>query len=47
MLAVVMRPSNAGSNTVADHINLLTGAIAQVPATYPKHMLVRVDGAGR
>jgi len=46
MLAVVMRPGNAGSNTVADHIDVLTQAIAQVPAPYRKHMLIRADGAG-
>lgn len=46
MLAVVMRPGNAGSNTVADHITVLTQAIAQVPAAHRKHMLIRADGAG-
>jgi len=46
MLAVVMRSGNAGSNAVADHIDVLSRAIAQVPATYRKHMLVRADGAG-
>jgi len=34
MLAVVLRPGNAGSNTVADHVEVLTPAIPQVPATY-------------
>ena len=55
MLAVALRPGNAGSTpprfaggtpTVADHIDVLTRAIAQVPASYRKHMLVRADGAG-
>jgi hypothetical protein len=46
MLAVIMRPGNAGSNTVADHIAVLTQAIAQVPATHRGHMLIRADGAG-
>jgi hypothetical protein len=46
MLAVVMRPGNAGSNTVADHIEVLTRAIAQVPASCRKHLLIRADGAG-
>lgn len=32
MLAVAMRAGNAGSNTVADNIDALTRAIAQVPA---------------
>jgi hypothetical protein len=45
MLAVALRPGNAGSNTVADHIGVLTEAIAQVPASYRKHMLIRADGA--
>jgi hypothetical protein len=42
---VALRPDNAGSNTVADHVDVLTRAIAEVPAAYRKHMLVRVDGA--
>jgi hypothetical protein len=46
MLAVALRPGNVGSNTVAEHIDVLTRAIAQVPPVYRKHMLVRVDGAG-
>ena len=46
MLAVAMRPGNAGSNTVADHIEVLSRAIAQVPAAYRKHLLIRADGAG-
>jgi len=46
MLAVTLRPGNAGSDTAADHITVLTQAVAQVPAAYRKHMLVRADGAG-
>jgi len=46
MLAVIMRPGNAGSNTVTDHIAVLTQAIAQVPASNRKHLLIRADGAG-
>jgi hypothetical protein len=46
MLAVRMRPGNAGSNTVTDHIDVLSRAIAQVPAAYRKHLLIRADGAG-
>jgi len=41
-----MRPGNAGSNTVADHIAVLTQAIAQVPTSYRRLMLIRADGAG-
>ena len=46
MLAVVMRAGNAGSNTVTDHIEVLTRAIAQVPGASRKHLLIRADGAG-
>jgi hypothetical protein len=46
MLAVVMRPGNACSNTVADHIAVLTQAIAQFPISYRKQMLIRADGSG-
>ena len=46
MLAATLRPGNAGSNTTADHIAVLTAAIAQVPAAHRKRLLVRADGAG-
>jgi hypothetical protein len=46
MLAAVLRPGNAGSNTTADHITVLTPAIAQVPPGHRKQLLVRADGAG-
>lgn len=46
MLAVSLRAGNAGSNTTADHIDVLTAAIAQVPATHRRNMLIRADGAG-
>ncbi len=45
-LAMLLRPGNAGSNTVADHIEVLAAAIAQVPARMRSRLLVRVDGAG-
>jgi len=45
-LAGSLRPGNAGSNTTSDHIQVLTAAIAQVPATHRKRLLVRADGAG-
>ena len=32
VLALLLRPGNAGSNTAADHIAVLTEAIAQIPA---------------
>lgn len=46
LLAASLRPGNAGSNTTAEHIAVLTAAIAQVPAGHRKKLLVRVDGAG-
>ncbi len=42
----MLRPGNAGSNTVADHIRVLAAAIAQLPARLRSRLLVRVDGAG-
>lgn len=45
-LAAKLRPGNAGSNTAVDHIEVLTEAIAQVPAARRKRLLVRSDGAG-
>ena len=46
LLAVMLRPGNAGSNHAGDHIEVLTRAIAQLPAAYRLHLLVRADGAG-
>jgi hypothetical protein len=46
MLAVSLRPGNAGANTAADHIQVLAAAIAQVPPAYRRRLLVRADGAG-
>lgn len=46
MLAVKLRAGNAGSNTAADHIEVLGAAITQVPAAHRKRMLIRADGAG-
>ncbi|MFV2023807.1 transposase [Micromonospora sp. LOL_013] len=45
-LAMPLRPGNAGSNTVSDHIRVLDDAIAQLPASYRRKILIRVDGAG-
>ncbi len=45
-MALLLRPGNAGSNTAADHIAVLSAAIAQVPATHRKKLLIRADGAG-
>ncbi len=45
-LAGKLRSGNAGSNTASDHIEVLTDAIAQVPGTHRRKLLVRSDGAG-
>ncbi len=45
-LAAKLRAGNAGSNTAADHIEVLTDAIAQIPGTHRRKLLIRSDGAG-
>lgn len=50
-LAVKLRAGNAGSNTVADHIEVTRLALAQLPGHRPgtrpgRRVLVRADGAG-
>jgi hypothetical protein len=45
-LAFRLRPGNAGSNTVVDHVEVLDEAIAQVPAWYRRNLLITCDGAG-
>lgn len=52
-LAAMLRPGNAGSNTVADHVEVLDAALAQLPvktkAADPdggEWMLARADSAG-
>jgi Transposase DDE domain group 1 len=44
-LAMLLRPGNAGSNTFADHLTVLTAALRQIPARMRSRLLVRVDGA--
>ncbi len=46
LLAVTLRPGNAGANTAADHIEVLGRAIGQIPVAHRKQLLVRADGAG-
>lgn len=46
LLTARLRPGNAGANTTADHIAVLSAAIDQVPRSYRKTVLVRADGAG-
>jgi hypothetical protein len=43
---MLLRPGNAGSNTFADHLAVLTAALRQSPARMRSRLLVRVDGAG-
>jgi len=49
-LATLLRPGNAGSNTVADHIAVIKDALAQLPCTsgyrVGRSVLIRTDGAG-
>jgi hypothetical protein len=45
-LAGMLRPGSAGSNTVADHLQILTAAIAAVPARFRRRLMVTCDGAG-
>jgi hypothetical protein len=45
-LAMLLRPGNAGSNTFADHKEVLAAAIRQVPARFRRKIMARVDGAG-
>ena len=45
-LVASLRPGNAGSNTAADHIDVLGQAIAQIPRQYRRDVLIRSDGAG-
>ena len=49
--AMILRPGNAGSNTVVDHIEITKAALAQLPSTTPgrrpgRKVLIRTDGAG-
>jgi hypothetical protein len=46
LLAISLRPGNAGSNHAGDHIDVLRRAVAQIPASHRWHLLVRADGAG-
>jgi hypothetical protein len=45
-LAMLLRSGNAGANTVADHLAVLTEALKQIPGSSQAKILVRVDGAG-
>jgi Transposase DDE domain group 1 len=45
LLAVKLRPGNAGANTATDHLDVLGEAFAQIPAPHRRHLLVRGDSA--
>jgi hypothetical protein len=45
LLALKLRPGNAGANTAADHLQVLAEAFAQVPAAHRRRLLVRGDSA--
>lgn len=49
-LAMLLRPGNAGSNTAADHEQVIKDALRNVPGINPtrpgKKVLIRTDGAG-
>jgi hypothetical protein len=45
-LALLLRTGSAGSNTTADHLDVLEEAITQLPAQYRRDLLITVDGAG-
>jgi len=45
-LAMLLRPGNAGPDTFAGHLAVLTAALRQIPSRMRSKLLVRVDGAG-
>ena len=47
-LAAILRPGNAGSNTAADHVEVIEDALAQIPAELIEtiEIVVRADSAG-
>jgi DDE family transposase len=45
LLAIRLRPGNAGANTAADHLEVLAEAIAQIPASHRRRLLIRGDSA--
>jgi len=46
VLVIDPRPGNATSNDAGDNIAALTAAVAAIPGTYRRKVLVRLDGAG-
>ena len=45
-LAWMLRPGSAGSNTAADHLQVLEEAIAALPPEFRRRIMVTCDGAG-
>jgi hypothetical protein len=45
-LAWMLRPGSAGSNTAADHLQVLDEAIAALPAALRRKLMITCDGAG-
>ena len=45
-LAGMLRRGSAGSNTTADHLQVLDDGIAALPPKYRRRLMVTVDGAG-
>lgn len=45
-MAEQLRPGTASPNDAADHITLLTRAIAQIPPAWRRNLLITADGAG-
>ena len=45
-LAIPLRPGNAGSNTVADHVEATRLAVTQLPRHLRRRVLVRTDSGG-
>ena len=45
-LAGMMRRGGAGSNTTADHLQVLGDAVAALPPRYRRRLMVTADGAG-
>jgi hypothetical protein len=46
LLAIMLRPGNAGSNTAADHIEAARLALAQLPPRLRRQVLIRADSGG-
>ena len=42
----MLRKGSAGSNTAADHIEIVDGSIAALPPAWRRNLMVTVDGAG-